>query len=98
MPFLRSVPQSKTGADEGFELAKTILCLKGHKLYSEVWNDQPPLHTWIVTKIIELSRRFSHSASESKGENPNKGVTFVRGAALRARQLMCDESVQTRRR
>ena len=33
------------GADEGFEVAKVTLCLHGHKLYSEVWNDQPPLHT-----------------------------------------------------
>ena len=42
------------GADEGFELAKATLCLKGFKLYSDVWNDQPPLHTlgwaccWLV--------------------------------------------------
>ena len=41
------------GADEGFELAKATLCLHGHKLYSEVWNDQPPLHTFLVTQIIK---------------------------------------------
>jgi hypothetical protein len=29
------------GADEGFEAAKATLCLHGHRLYSEVWNDQP---------------------------------------------------------
>ena len=33
------------GPDEGFEVAKVTLCLHGHKLYSEVWNDEPPLHT-----------------------------------------------------
>src|SRR5271166_5354724 len=41
------------GADEGFELAKATLCLNGHKLYSEVWNDQPPLHTFLVTQILK---------------------------------------------
>ena len=41
------------GADEGFELAKATLCLHGHSLYSEVWNDQPPLHTWLVTQVLK---------------------------------------------
>lgn len=41
------------GADEGFELAKTTLCLKGHHLYTEVWNDQPPLHTFLITQILK---------------------------------------------
>jgi hypothetical protein len=40
------------GADEGFELAKATECLHGHKLYTEVWNDQPPLHTYLVTKLL----------------------------------------------
>src|SRR6266404_2532145 len=41
------------GADEGFELAKATLCLKGHHLYTEVWNDQPPLHTFLVTQTLK---------------------------------------------
>src|SRR6266508_1807509 len=41
------------GADEGFELAKATLCLKGYRLYAEVWNDQPPLHTWLITQILK---------------------------------------------
>src|SRR5271157_2180658 len=41
------------GADEGFELAKATLCLKGHKLYSELWNDQPPLHTFLITQVLK---------------------------------------------
>ena len=40
------------GADEGFELAKATLCLHGQHLYTEVWNDQPPLHTFLVTEIL----------------------------------------------
>lgn len=41
------------GADEGFELAKVTLVSKGYKLYSEVWNDQPPLHTFLVAQVIK---------------------------------------------
>ena len=40
------------GADEGFEVAKATLCLKGHRLYTEIWNDQPPLHTFLVTQTL----------------------------------------------
>jgi len=42
------------GADEGFEVAKATLCLHGSKLYSDVWNDQPPLHTWLITRVVRL--------------------------------------------
>jgi hypothetical protein len=41
------------GADEGFEVAKATLWLKGHQLYGEVWNDQPPLHTFLVTCVLK---------------------------------------------
>src|SRR5262249_6977075 len=41
------------GVDEGFELTKATLSLKGFKLYSEVWNDQPPLHTFLITQILK---------------------------------------------
>lgn len=41
------------GADEGFELAKAILCLHGYHLYSDIWNDQPPLLTFLVTGILK---------------------------------------------
>src|ERR1043166_5370121 len=40
------------GADEGFELAKATLCLNGYRLYADVWNDQPPLHTFLITEIL----------------------------------------------
>ena len=41
------------GADEGFELAKATLCLHGYHLYADVWNDQPPLLTFLVTGILK---------------------------------------------
>ncbi|HEV2395229.1 MAG TPA: glycosyltransferase family 39 protein [Verrucomicrobiae bacterium] len=33
------------GGDEFFEVNKGLLWAKGFRLYKEVWNDQPPLHT-----------------------------------------------------
>ncbi len=64
---LRSAIQ--IGADEGFEVAKATLCLHGHKLYSEVWNDQPPLHTWLITQVLKLQRAepLTPSLSPSDG-------------------------------
>jgi len=41
------------GADEGFELVKATLWLHGHQLYTAVWNDQPPLHTFLITQILK---------------------------------------------
>ncbi|MCL4180789.1 MAG: glycosyltransferase family 39 protein [Verrucomicrobia bacterium] len=41
------------GADEGFELAKATLMLHGHGLYTEAWNDQPPLHTFLVVLVLK---------------------------------------------
>lgn len=41
------------GADEGFELTKATLCRHGYKLYAEVWNDQPPLHTYLITQVLK---------------------------------------------
>lgn len=37
------------GDDEGFELIKPFLCYKGFKLYSDIWNDQPPVSTVVLT-------------------------------------------------
>ena len=41
------------GGDEGFELAKATLCLKGYHLYTDVWNDQPPFHTFLITETLK---------------------------------------------
>jgi hypothetical protein len=43
----------KIGADEGFELAKATLCADGYRLYTEIWNDQPPLDTFLITQILK---------------------------------------------
>src|SRR5437016_2060955 len=48
---LRTVIQ--IGADEGFELAKATLWLNGHRLCTDVWNDQPTLHTFLVTQVLK---------------------------------------------
>jgi 4-amino-4-deoxy-L-arabinose transferase-like glycosyltransferase len=51
--FLPLATTVQTGSDEGFELAKATLCLHGHHLYTEIWNDQPPLHTFLVTQVLK---------------------------------------------
>lgn len=40
------------GADEGFEVAKATLTLNGYKLYTDIWNDQPPLHTCLLSEVL----------------------------------------------
>ncbi len=42
------------GGDEGYELMKGFLVSLGHPLYREVWNDQPPLHTELLTLLFRL--------------------------------------------
>jgi len=43
----------KIGADEDWELSKATLSVNGYKFYTEVWNDQPLLHTAIITQILK---------------------------------------------
>jgi len=38
--------------DEGLELSKAMLVEEGYTLYSQIWNDQPPLFTNILAMII----------------------------------------------
>lgn len=42
------------GGDEGFELQKSFMVYHGYKLYSQIWNDQPPLHTLAVAAIFKV--------------------------------------------
>ena len=42
------------GGDEGYELMKAFLISLGHPLYSEIWNDQPPLHTELLALLFTL--------------------------------------------
>ncbi|MBW4432260.1 MAG: glycosyltransferase family 39 protein [Pelatocladus maniniholoensis HA4357-MV3] len=40
--------------DEGFNLMKALLYSKGFSLYSQIWNDQPPLFTVILSNWLKL--------------------------------------------
>lgn len=42
------------GGDEGFELMKGLLCSRGFALYDEIWSDQPPLHTALLTFLFKV--------------------------------------------
>lgn len=46
------------GPDEGLELSKCVLCLRGSALYTEIWDDQPPLYTWLT---VQLAKHLSCS-------------------------------------
>lgn len=40
------------GGDEGYELIKATLMANGYRLYSEIWNDQPPLHSALLAAVF----------------------------------------------
>jgi 4-amino-4-deoxy-L-arabinose transferase-like glycosyltransferase len=42
-------------SDEGFVLMKALLVAKGYPLYTQVWSDQPPLHTDLLALIFRLN-------------------------------------------
>jgi hypothetical protein len=42
----------KTGADEDYELSKALLYVRGFHFYTQIWNDQPLLHTALVAAIL----------------------------------------------
>ena len=48
----------KIGPDEDFELAKPLMSVSGYEMYSQVWDDQPPLYTFLVTQAL---RHLSYS-------------------------------------
>ena len=48
----------KIGADEDYELSKATLYNHGYQLYSEIWDDQPPLVTFIIGDLL---KHFSNS-------------------------------------
>jgi 4-amino-4-deoxy-L-arabinose transferase-like glycosyltransferase len=65
------------GMDEGFELMKALLVSRGHALYGDFWNDQPPLHTELLALLF---RMFGPSAGA--GRLLSIGFAVVLVAAL----------------
>jgi hypothetical protein len=53
LSFLPLGTAIKIGADEDFEPSKATLCLQGYHLYTDIWDDQPPLHTFLITQMIK---------------------------------------------
>ena len=50
--------------DEGFNLIKAVLVAKGYPLYHEIWSDQPPLLTYILT-LVHQGFPFSIAAART---------------------------------
>jgi hypothetical protein len=42
----------KIGADEDFAVQKAFLSLKGYRMYTDIWDDQPPLHTYLLKQVF----------------------------------------------
>ena len=38
-------------ADEGINLQKAALIANGHQLYSEIWSDQPPVLSYVLSMV-----------------------------------------------
>ncbi len=47
--LLRLGTTFELGDDEGLALIKGFMCNRGYKLYTEIWNDQPPLFTVLLS-------------------------------------------------
>lgn len=41
-------------SDEGYNLAKAMMLVKGYALYSQIWSDQPPLLTYLLAWLYQL--------------------------------------------
>jgi hypothetical protein len=52
--FTNIGPAIQIGGDEGFEVTKGLLWSKGFHLYSEIWNDQPPLFTVLLGSAFKV--------------------------------------------
>ena len=44
----------RIGGDEGYELLKSAMVAHGTPLYTAIWNDQPPLHTLVLSTLFKL--------------------------------------------
>jgi 4-amino-4-deoxy-L-arabinose transferase-like glycosyltransferase len=41
-------------SDEGYNLAKAMMLVKGYSLYSQIWSDQPPLLSYLLAWLYHL--------------------------------------------
>lgn len=51
-------------SDEGFNVMKAVLVAKGHHLYHEIWSDQPPFLTYVLT-LVHRGFPFSIAAART---------------------------------
>ncbi len=52
--FFPSKEQFEFSTDEGLELMKARLVAKGYSLYTDVWNDQPPVLTYLLVANMKV--------------------------------------------
>lgn len=71
------------GGDEHFEVTKALLWARGHALYDEVWNDQPPLHTALLALAFKV---FGPGIGVARAVAAGFGLALVAGAWAAVRQ------------
>jgi hypothetical protein len=74
----------KIGADEDFELSKATLCLKGYALYTEIWDDQPPLITFVIAQVL---KHVSHSIIAARLVSVCSAVLLLSAVFFLARRV-----------
>lgn len=52
--FLHLGSALRLGDDEGYEVIKALMCSKGFHLYTDIWNDQPPISTFLLSAAFKL--------------------------------------------
>lgn len=52
--FLPLKSAFQLGGDEGFELVKGLMWSKGFVFYRDIWNDQPPVHTFLLGILFKM--------------------------------------------
>jgi len=55
-------PEYDYHVDEGIEVMKAQLWLRGEPLYGALWNDQPPLHTFALALMFRLAEPSVNAA------------------------------------
>ena len=74
----------KIGADEDYELSKATLVNHGYKLYSEIWDDQPPLVTFIIAGLL---KHFSNSVSAPRLLTVGMGLLLLSAVFTLVREV-----------
>jgi len=70
--------------DEGINVIKAQLVREGYRLYGQIWSDQPPLVTWLLTLAFGVG---GYKVQVARGVALVCGALMIPAVALLAREL-----------